>query len=118
VSSRVKIRRQGISGKLVKRTAAESVHVVGVTENISFSTGRAGSKVYGYGDRDKGVGFAILNWQVRMRRTLLLLPPSRGPSTQPRPPPTAGRKRDRQQAGRRRFPARGVVVGRQWPAIV
>ena len=34
-----------ISGKLVKKTMAESINFRGVTENISFSTGRAGSKV-------------------------------------------------------------------------
>jgi hypothetical protein len=107
---------QVISGKLVKKTMAESINFRGVTENISFSGGRAGSKVrpsplqfarwpisfglaqatfctpisttiittllpyvlcfsnvthatrstqvYGYGDRDKGVGYKILNWQV------------------------------------------------------
>ena len=36
---------QVISGKLIKKTMAESINFRGVTENISFSTGRAGSKV-------------------------------------------------------------------------
>jgi hypothetical protein len=37
---------QVISGKLVKKTMAESINFRGVTENISFSGGRAGSKVH------------------------------------------------------------------------
>jgi len=66
---------QVISGKLVKKTMAESINFRGVTENISFSGGRAGSKV-----RPSPSQFA--RWPCALHRPHFALP-CRPPSSLP-----------------------------------
>jgi hypothetical protein len=39
------------------------VSFTGVTGQVSFSKGLAGSKLFGYGDRETGQGYVIYNWQ-------------------------------------------------------
>ena len=51
-----------LSGSTIKRILADNVTFAGVTGNIDFASGRIGSKTYGYGDRNIGQGFVILNF--------------------------------------------------------
>ena len=51
-----------LSGRTIKRILADNVTFAGVTGNVGFSSGRIGSKSYGYGDRDKGQGYVIFNF--------------------------------------------------------
>ena len=52
-----------LSGRAIKRILADNISFVGVTGNVDFSSGRIGSKTYGYGDRSAGQGYVILNFQ-------------------------------------------------------
>ena len=52
-----------LSGTNIKNVLANNVSFIGVTGQVSFSKGLAGSKVFGYGDREKGQGFIVYNWQ-------------------------------------------------------
>ena len=51
-----------LSGSLIKRILADNVSFAGVTGNMDFASGRIGSKTYGYGDRNAGQGYVILNF--------------------------------------------------------
>ena len=52
-----------LSGTHIKSVLVNNVSFTGVTGKVSFSRGLAGSKVYGYGDRDAGQGYVVYNWQ-------------------------------------------------------
>ena len=51
-----------LSGRKIKKILAENITFVGVTGNVDFSSGRIGSKSYGYGDRSAGQGYVIFNF--------------------------------------------------------
>ena len=51
-----------LSGRMIKRILAENITFTGVTGNVDFSSGRLGSKSYGYGDRSAGQGYVIFNF--------------------------------------------------------
>jgi len=53
---------QHLSGRMLKSVLVNNVSFVGATGQIDFSHGRAGSKVYGYGDRAVGNGYVVWNW--------------------------------------------------------
>ena len=52
-----------LSGTNIKSVLVNNVSFAGVTGQVSFSKGIAGSKIYGYGDRATNQGFVISNWQ-------------------------------------------------------
>ena len=52
-----------LSGTNIKSVLVNNVSFTGVTGQVSFSKGLAGSKIFGYGDRETGQGFVIYNWQ-------------------------------------------------------
>ena len=51
-----------LSGRLLKKILADNITFAGVTGNVDFSSGRIGSKTYGYGDRSAGQAFDIYNF--------------------------------------------------------
>ena len=51
-----------LSGRLMKKILADNITFVGVTGNVDFSSGRVGSKTFGYGDRSAGQGYVIYNF--------------------------------------------------------
>ena len=52
-----------LSGTHIKNVLVNNVSFAGVTGQVSFSKGLAGSRVFGYGDREAGQGFVVNNWQ-------------------------------------------------------
>ena len=50
------------SGSTIKQILASNVSFAGVTGHVDFSSGRIGSKTYGYGDRHSGQAFDIWNF--------------------------------------------------------
>ena len=52
-----------LTGTHIKNVLVNNVSFTGVTGQVSFAKGLAGSKVFGYGDRETGQGFVIYNWQ-------------------------------------------------------
>ena len=52
-----------LSGTNIKSVLVNNVSFTGVTGQVSFSKGLAGSKIFGYGDRETGQGFVVYNWQ-------------------------------------------------------
>ena len=52
-----------LSGTNIKSVLVNNVSFSGVTGQVSFSKGIAGSDVYGYGDRATNQGFVLYNWQ-------------------------------------------------------
>ena len=52
-----------LSGTNIKSVLVNNVSFSGVTGQVSFSRGIAGSKIYGYGDRATNQGFVLYNWQ-------------------------------------------------------
>ena len=52
-----------LSGTNIKSVLVNNVSFIGVTGQVSFSRGVAGSKIYGYGDRATNQGYVVYNWQ-------------------------------------------------------
>ena len=51
-----------LSGRLMKKILIDNITFAGVTGNVDFSSGRMGSRTYGYGDRSAGQGYVIFNF--------------------------------------------------------